>query len=212
MVRRSVKKKGKRYFYYHCSTYKRGEGCSSHNISDIKLKKIVLEAVRNQIALIVRADNILSQIEDIPQQQFGVKMLDTQIKTLYKEMQKYEELKNNLYEDMTDGIISREEYRDIKQTFSKKIETAKNTRHELEEKRKRMLSNEMCTQQWVEEFKKYHNIESLNRKVIAILIDRIIVYGTDRIEIHFNYEDEIAEFVECAAMHENETERKAGSL
>ena len=212
MVRRSVKKKGKRYFYYHCSTYKRGEGCSSHNISDIKLKKIVLEAVRNQIALIVRADNILSQIEDIPQQQFGVKMLDTQIKTLYKEMQKYEELKNNLYEDMTDGIISREEYRDIKQTFSKKIETAKNTRHELEEKRKRMLSNEMCTQQWVEEFKQYHNIESLNRKVIAILIDRIIVYGTDRIEIHFNYEDEIAEFVECAAMHENETERKAGSL
>ena len=75
-----------------------------------------------------------------------------------------------------------------------------------------MLSNEMCTQQWVEEFKKYHNIESLNRKVIAILIDRIIVYGTDRIEIHFKYEDEIAEFVECAAMHENETERKAGSL
>ena len=57
------------------------------------MKKIVLEAVRNQIALIVRADNILSQIEDIPQQQFGVKMLDTQIKTLYKEMQKYEELK-----------------------------------------------------------------------------------------------------------------------
>lgn len=84
------------------------------------MKKIVLEAVRNQIALIVRADNILSQIEDIPQQQFGVKMLDTQIKTLYKEMQKYEELKNNLYEDMTDGIISREEYRDIKQTFLKK--------------------------------------------------------------------------------------------
>lgn len=91
------------------------------------MKKIVLEAVRNQIALIVRADNILSQIEDIPQQQFGVKMLDTQIKTLYKEMQKYEELKNNLYEDMTDGIISREEYRDIKQTFSKKIETGRKT-------------------------------------------------------------------------------------
>lgn len=58
---------------------------------------------------------------------------------------------------MTDGIISREEYRDIKQTFSKKIETAKNTRHELEEKRKRMLSNEMCTQQWVEEFKKTYS-------------------------------------------------------
>ena len=113
---------------------------------------------------------------------------------------------------MTDGIISREEYRDIKQTFSKKIEAAKSTRHELEEKRKRMMSNEMCTQQWVEEFKQYHNIESLNRKVIVMLIDRIVVYSTDRIEIHFNYEDEIAEFIECAAMQENKLERKAGSL
>ena len=45
MVRRTTTKKGKKYFYYHCSTYKRKEGCSSHNISDIKLRKAVLEDV-----------------------------------------------------------------------------------------------------------------------------------------------------------------------
>lgn len=74
------------------------------------------------------------------------------------------------------------------------------------------MSNEMCTQQWVEEFKQYHNIESLDRKVVVMLIDRIVVHSTDRIEIHFNYEDEIVEFIECAAVRENEMERKAGSL
>ena len=137
MVRRSVKKNGKRYFYYHCSTYKRGEGCSSHNISDVKLQKTILEAIRNQIALIIRADEILSKIDDIPQQQFGVKILDTQIKKLHKEIQKYEELKNKLYEDMGDGIISREEYSELKQTFLQKMETSKRTRHELEEKKKK---------------------------------------------------------------------------
>ena len=35
LVRRTTTKKGKKYFYYHCSTYKRKEGCSSHNISNI---------------------------------------------------------------------------------------------------------------------------------------------------------------------------------
>ncbi len=61
------------------------KGCSSHNISDIKLrKKAVLEAIRSQVALIIKADAIIEQIENLPQQQFGVKILDTQMKALYK--------------------------------------------------------------------------------------------------------------------------------
>lgn len=132
MVRRSVRKNGKQYFYYHCSTFKSGEGCSSHNISDVTLQKVVLNAIRNQIALIVKADAIIAQIENIPQQQFGIKVLDTQMKALGVEIQKYKDLKSNLYQDMIDGIITREEYRDIKQTFSQKIETAEESVRELE--------------------------------------------------------------------------------
>lgn len=51
----------------------------------------------------------------------------------------------------------------------------------------------MRTQQWVTEFKEHRNIQSLDRKTVVMLIDRIVVYSADRIEIHFNYEDEISE-------------------
>lgn len=208
MVRRSVRKNGKQYFYYHCSTFKSGEGCSSHNISDVTLQKVVLNAIRNQIALIVKADAIIAQIENIPQQQFGIKVLDTQMKALGVEIQKYKDLKSNLYQDMIDGIITREEYRDIKQTFSQKIETAEESVRELERKKKRMLSNEMRTQKWVEEFKQCQNIKTLDRKVAVMLLNRIVVYSSDRIEIHFNNEDEIKELVEYALEHEDEIQGK----
>lgn len=171
----------------------------------------MLEAIRSQVALIVKADEIIAQIENLPQQQFGVKILDTQMKTLHKEIQKYEELKANLYQDMVDKIISREEYRELKQNFSKKIETAKVSIKGLEEKKKRMLSNEMRTQQWVTEFKQYRNIKSLDRKTVVMLIDKIVVYSTDRIEIHFNYEDEITEFVKYAFAN-GDLLRKVGEL
>lgn len=69
-----------------------------------------------------------------------------------------EVLKANLYQDMVDKIISREEYREIKQTFSKKIAAAKESLKGLEEKKKRMLSNEMRTQQWVTEFTVMKNL------------------------------------------------------
>ena len=158
MVHRVVKKKGKQYRYYHCSTYKNKEGCTSHNISDAKLQKVVLEAIQKQIALLVQADAIMAQIENIPQQQFGVKLLDSQIRTLNAEVQKYKDLRNNLYQDMVDGIITREEYRDIKQTFTRKMERAEESIRELETKKRRLLSNEMRTQKWVEEFKNCRNI------------------------------------------------------
>lgn len=198
MVRRVVKKKGKQYCYYHCSTYKNKEGCTSHNISDVKLQKVVLEAIQKQIALLVQADAIMAQIENIPQQQFGVKLLDSQIRTLNAEVQKYKDLRNNLYQDMVDGIITREEYRDIKQTFTRKMERAEESIRELETKKRRLLSNEMCTQKWVEEFKNCRNIESLDRKVTVMLIERIVIYSSDRIEIHFNHADEMAELISYA--------------
>ena len=78
-------------------------------------------------------------------------------------------------------------------------------------KKKRMLSNEMRTQQWVTEFKQYRNIKSLDRKTVVMLIDRIVVYSTDRIEIHFNYEDEITEFVKYAFAN-GDLLRKVGEL
>ena len=110
-----------------------------------------------------------------------------------------------------DKIISREEYRELKQNFFKKIENAKVSMKGLEEKKKRMLSNEMRTQQWVTEFKQYRNIKSLDRKTVVMLIDRIVVYSTDRIEIHFNYEDEITEFVKYAFAN-GDLLRKVGEL
>jgi len=198
MVRRVVKKMGKQYCYYHCSTYKNKEGCTSHNISDVKLQKVVLEAIQKQIALLVQADAIMAQIENIPQQQFGVKLLDSQIRTLNAEVQKYKDLRNNLYQDMVDGIITREEYRDIKQTFTRKMERAEEAIRELETKKRRLLSNEMRMQKWVEEFKNCRNIESLDRKVTVMLIERIVVYSSDRIEIHFNHADEMTELISYA--------------
>lgn len=212
MVRRSVRKKEKQYFYYHCSTFKNGEGCTSHNISDAKLQKTVLEVIQKQIDLLIKADAIIEQIENIPQQQFGVKVIDSQIKALSMEVQKYKDLKSNLYQDMVDEIITREEYRDIKQTFTRKMEIAEESIRELETKKRRMLSNEMRTEKWMEEFKNCRNIETPDRRVVVMLIEKIVVYSSDRIEIHFNHADEMKELIEYALEHEENVQRKVNAV
>ena len=56
---------------------------------------------------------------------------------------------------------------------------------------------------------KAQNITQLDRKAVVTLIDKIIVYGKDRLEIQFKYADEIQEMTEVA-QNIREIEEKEG--
>lgn len=199
MIRRTVVKKDKPYHYYYCSTYKRGDGCTSHNISEAKLMTNVLAVVQHQIGLLVEADRILSAIDELPTQNIGVKSVDTQIAALETEIERYKDLKSKVYKDMTDGIVSRDEFKDINIRFTDKINSAKAAQEELLTKREKLLSRENHSHPWMETFREYRNVSELDRKMIASLIASIVVYDTDTVEIHFHYEDEIQEMLEMAS-------------
>lgn len=209
MIRRTVVKKDKPYNYYYCSTYKRGDGCTSHNISEAKLMTNVLAVVQHQIRLLVEADRILSAIDELPTQNLGVKSVDTQIAALEAEIERYKDLKSKVYKDMTDGIVSRDEFKDINTRFTDKINSAKTAQEELIAKREKLLSRENNSRPWMETFREYRNVSELDRKMIASLIASIVVYDTDTVEIHFHYEDEIQEMLEMASsLCEEFTERE----
>lgn len=199
MIRRTVVKKDKPYNYYYCSTYKRGDGCTSHNISEAKLMTNVLAVVQHQIRLLVEADRILSAIDELPTQNLGVKSVDTQIAALEAEIERYKDLKSKVYKDMTDGIVSRDEFKDINTRFTDKINSAKTAQEELIAKREKLLTRENNSRPWMETFREYRNVSELDRKMIASLIASIVVYDTDTVEIHFHYEDEIQEMLEMAS-------------
>ena len=82
MIRRTVTKNGKKYQYYHCSTYKNGGGCTPHMINSEKLTESVLAAIRHQVTLLVEAEKVLSNAELASGEQIGIKILDSQITAL----------------------------------------------------------------------------------------------------------------------------------
>ena len=103
MVRRRVTKKGKQYNYYHCSTYKNGDGCSSHLISTDKIEEIVLSSIRAQIDLVLRADEIVKNMDHISENQPYIKTLQKQISQLDVEIERYQKMKTQVYTHMLDS-------------------------------------------------------------------------------------------------------------
>jgi DNA invertase Pin-like site-specific DNA recombinase len=198
MIRRSTTKKGKKYYYYHCTTYKNQLGCSAHLISAEKLYATVLWQTQRQIAKLVEVDAFLQEIEYAPQEQFRIRALNNQLVSLQAEIERYSELKMKVYQDMADQIVSKEEYQELSGRFARKIKAARQAIEGVEQKKKQLDIGSIYEQSWIEKFKQYQNITSLDRKQMIELIDHVVVYSKDRIEIRFRYMDEMESLFDFA--------------
>lgn len=200
MVRRRVRHQ---YSYFHCNTYKNGRGCSPHLISTEKLEQLVLEGIQMQIALILDAEAVLQAMDRIPEEQVYVRTVTKQIKELENEIERFQKLKTQAYVDMLDETIGKQEYQEINRRFTEGLETAVRKRNEQLEAKARLLKNKTHEKPWIETFRQYQNIKSLDRHIAITLIDRILVHSKKHIEIIFRFQNEMEEMLRLAeAQHQ----------
>ena len=193
MCRRVVTRGQKKFYYYVCSTNKKGSGCSSHSISQEKLEIAVLHAIQGQIQSIVEMDTLLKQISCNELLAVKLKRLDILIAQAAQELERYETFRMKLYEAMTDGLVDREEYHQMRKRYTQQIEVSEQALHELEQRRKETEEEAAPDRTWMEQFLQYQNITALDREVVVTLIDRIYVYENREVHIDFNFRDEMAE-------------------
>ena len=58
----------------------------------------------------------------IPKNERRLKSVEEHLKMLEQEEQKYQTLRRQLYEDMSSGIVSKEEYKEFSHSFNEKVE------------------------------------------------------------------------------------------
>ena len=191
MVRKTILMDGKTYGYYVCSTEKAGQGCSPHRINAQRLEQAVLKMVQKQLELLLDKELFKESVTGIPLQSHKIRLLNDQIAGLDKEIIKYQELKENLYEDYREGIVDDDDYEHLKQRFQQKIQTAKRSLGTVKEKKDEILQQPVIAPEWIQEVKALGKIETLTRKAVIMLIDRILVYDKKRIEVVFHYGDEL---------------------
>ncbi len=216
MVRKTVPSGHKQFIYYVCGNHKANkEVCSLHSINAKKLEESVLLLLNKQIESVVDMDHILGQIEKIQCQSGELEKKNRQIIKKKEKIQKYSNLRMDLYEDYIDGLITREEYRELKENYGKRIQNAEQGLETLEEGLKLLAAGLGHTWGWLTEFKRLGYLESLSREVIVSLIDRIYVYEKKkrerypRIEVRFKYAEEFLSLTEDMLLgREGEPEEK----
>ena len=200
MVRKMVPCGETKYFYYVCGNHKKNRSwCAPHSIRAEKLEKAVLASVQAQIAICLDMEKALDEIDHLAWEQREVKKLTAQIDALDGEIERNQELKLAVYEDLKEGLIDKTEYRELRKGFSEKVEAAKKARKKLKEEQNALLNGMNGQQEFLEMFKKYQNIQELTRHVVVAFVNKVLVCSGDEISVVFRYQDRfssIADFLE----------------
>lgn len=192
MVRKTVPSGKKRFVYYICAGNKRNKSlCSPHRIPAKKLEESVLKAVNLQIEKILTLSEAAEILRNAPALKPDVIKQEKRVKKLEEEAELCTRRRKNLYEDYKDGILSKEEYFLLRDQYEKEQEEISDSIGRVKSEAEQLIRGYELRQDWVESLKKYRGLQTLDRKALSFLVDRIEVESSGRIAICYRYGKEI---------------------
>ena len=191
MVRKTVPAGEKKYVYYVCSAHKQDKSCSPHRMRDTALEEIVLDSLRQHIREVVNMSELLDITDTAPLRTAQAQKVQRQLDKKREEYEKLQKLLMSLYENLTDGVIDREEYARLKASFTARADEAERQMDALRESLNDIQSHG-AENVWMNEFIKRQELAELERAVVVALIDKILIHSNDVVEIIYRWQDEFA--------------------
>jgi len=198
MIRKTIPSGRKKYIYYACAAHKNEKTCYSHSIRDCMLEEIVLESTKRHIEDVIGLASMLNLAGAAQLQKAKVRKLRERLEKKQEEIDRYHTLLRSLYESLTEGIIDREEYHDLKKTYTRRREEAEVQADELQREMGKEF-DAVSDRGWFEQFRKHQGITALDRCIVVSLIERIMVYRDHRVEVVFRWHDEFQFYLELLA-------------
>lgn len=189
MVRKNSKSGGKTYSYYLCSRNKETKECSGHRVPVDKLEGAVLTVLQTHIRNVLDLEQMLGRISTIPFQEIDIKELEKRIDAKEDELEKCKKYRTELYEDMKDGIVTKEDYMELHEAYTKKRDDAEQAIREMKKEIENILEEKTDKYKWLSYFKEFQNIDALTRNVAVKLLHQVRVTDKKSIEVEFEFED-----------------------
>lgn len=200
----------KKYSYYMCSKNKQQHTCSSHRIKADDLENTVLAVLQNQIQMVIQMNDCLEMIGNLPFRKINLKKAEERLEKIEDEISKYRRLKVSLYEDMKDGLVSKEDYIDIGTQYEERIKNAEQSKNQVRKEMDKLISNTSEQQIWMQDFIEHKNLTTLSRTAAVELIEKVLIYEDKKIEVQFRHAEEFATLTESISqMTENIVEKEA---
>lgn len=191
------RKAAKESVYYACRTYaeKSKMKCTKHSIRADLLEKAVLATVQAQINLVDSLVDLVDEINESPVVDTQSKRTEKVLNDKRRALEKARSVSDSLYVDWKSGEITREDYRRMKAKFDEQLKQLTSAVINLEEEQRRMSTGVNPGNVIITEFRKYRNVQQLDRNILIELVDAIYVHENKEITIQFRFTDELERYL-----------------
>lgn len=187
MTRKTVPYKDLQYHYWYCPTGKK-KGCKNPvMLKEDLLSECVLENLKAHVSNVASLDSLLSAAMTGRAQSKMARQYKAHIEEQNRLLEKASANKAGLHAYLVDGILSKEDYQELKQGYGKDIQNAKSALNIANAALSEVLSGKDERLRWMERFRQFEGLSELNRRTVVYLIRCIRVVNKDELEITFNY-------------------------
>lgn len=180
---------GSKAYTLNCGTYRRhgSKFCTPHSIS----LKILEEIVLNDLNAIVKS---VRDLQKLVQRHYlstskAKQAADTERDRIASEQKRMKKLKQSVYEDYKEGLITKEEFLSYRDEYLKKEELYARQIEALENGTEN--AKDVFETPWLKRLLELRNIEKLDREIVVEMISEIRVYENRTIKICYQFSDEL---------------------
>ena len=189
------------YHYYRCSTARKMKksACTNHTIRTDKLENAVLTTIQTMVDTAVTMEELVQQINASPAKKRESNHIRSAIATHETELAKYRQMVLELYPDWKNGLISQEEYLQLKGQLNEKVSGLERSLASLQKSQEEFSRGLPEDNAFLTHFTQYGKIESLTRPLLVELVDKIYIHEGGKITIRFKFEyayAQAAEFIQ----------------
>ena len=201
MTRKTNTVAGKKYIYYHCPTGKK-KGCAHPvMLREDELTACVLESAQAYIRSVVSLEELLDSINADEINQNEIAGYREQIADNQAKLEQATRMKATLYESFIGGLLSKKDYKELKDTYTMQVDQAQKAIDVLREDLERVTRNESGRLKWTQHFREFSNMTELDRRAVIALVESIQVLGKTELNIRFRYGMEYAAALKVLAKH-----------
>lgn len=168
--------------YYYCKTGKNAnlEGCKDLRIGKEDLEYALSEMIKARVSLLCTKEHMLqtkqikrSLVQDNPDLLLSIIL----------EISKVEKLRLGLYEQYKQGKFSKEEFIVRREKYTEQIAELDGEKAKFEEVKGQQESEDEMLKRMGETIERFRNMERMDVDYINRLVERVVVYEDDRIEV-----------------------------
>ena len=207
MTRRSRVKNGKRDYCYFCNAPKSkiGVHCTNTHIHEIPLMEAVTEATDRQLRLLGKIENQWSRQKQSEGYKKKEKEITNQKKDLEEAVNRIKILRQEIYEDMKEGLLSPADYEYERKRLAKKLDEYDAAMANLMEGDRMEKEVEELLGRYRQSVLELEGVgksdDVISMELLDLLIDKIVVYSPEKVEVTYSFADELKKWCQELFVH-----------